>query len=217
MLKNILDWIFPKKCISCGTEGRFICRNCFSKIRHSDKPFLSFPETEGIIKNYYIPCRYHGNDVLKKAVHLMKYRFYMDISEEISELFVDLFKKHPPPENSLLVPIPLNKNRYKYRGFNQAYQLSRHISLKCGLPMADMLIRTKETKQQAESTRAERLKNLKNAFEMGNHFISRGHKIILVDDICTTLSTLKEAALTLQKNGYKIIFSAALARAEIKK
>lgn len=215
MLRFFLDWIFPKQCICCNKEDEFICKNCYSKIKLSHSPIRIFQETHGLIQKFYIPCEYHGNKVLKKSVHLMKYKFYKDISEELAQLFVNLFKKYALPVNTFLIPIPLHKQRLKYRGFNQSHEIAKHISAKCNIPICDLLLRVKETKQQAESTRNQRIKNMKNAFVINpEKSIPKTSKILLIDDICTTLSTLKEAALTLQNNGYKIIFGAALARAE---
>lgn len=147
----------------------------------------------------------------------MKYRFYKDIAENLAQLFIDLFKKNPPPAGTLLVPIPLHKKRHNYRGFNQAHELAKHISAECKMPICnDLLVRVKDTRKQAESTKSERIENMKNAFAVNaGGSVPETSKILLVDDICTTLSTLKEAALALQKNGYTIIFGAALARAEM--
>lgn len=215
MFRPLLDLIFPKRCVSCNREGKFICDNCFLKIKLSKYPVCNFEEASGLIQKFYIPCKYHDNKILKKSVYRMKYKFYKDISAELAQLFINLFEKTQLPDNIWLIPIPLHKKRYKYRGFNQAYELAKHVSAKCGVPVCNLLLRIKETKQQAESTRNERIENIKNVFAVDHtKSIPKNSKILLIDDICTTLSTLKEAALTLQKNGYKIIFGAALARAE---
>lgn len=213
-LKPLIDLFYAKHCIFCNKEGRFICQNCFDKIRKRNDQII---EAGNPIQKLYIPCHFHNNPILQKAVHYMKYSFYKDISCELSVFFTEILKAHPPPENSYLVPIPLHKKRQKFRGFNQAKLLTDAVSGKLEIPTIDLLIRTKYTKSQATLNREERIQNMKNVFELNSLVdVPKSTTIILVDDICTTLSTLKEAAKALQKNGYNIIFGMALARAEIK-
>ena len=205
-LKPLIDLFYAKHCIACNKEGSFICQNCFDKIRLRNDQII---EAENPIHKLYIPCHYHKNPILQKAVHYMKYSFYKDISCELSVFFSEILKAHPPPDNSYLVPIPLHKKRQKFRGFNQAKLLTDAVSEKLKI--------SKYTKSQATLNRGERIRNMKNVFELNNSVnVPKSATIILVDDICTTLSTLKEAAKALQKNGYNIIFGMALARAEIK-
>lgn len=209
-----LDIFYPKYCISCNKEDSFLCENCYKNIRRNSNPVLSFKE--GPIQRLFIPSQFHGNNILRKAVHLMKYTFYKQLSRDLANLFIELFQNHPIPANTHLVPIPLHKKRLKQRGFNQSLLLAEQISAKFGFPMVDLLCRNKETKSQATLTRKERIENIKNSFEINTeNKIPHQTPLLIIDDICTTLSTLKEAAWALQKNGYTNILAAALARAEL--
>jgi ComF family protein len=204
MLKKFLEIVFPKSCINCFKEGEFLCQKCFSQIRITN-PKLNNPN----FIELFVPCYLHQNPVLRKAVHKLKYSFYQDISKQLSELFSHI----KLPKNAYLVPIPLNKKRLKYRGFNQAESLAKNINR----PSTELLKRIKNTNAQAHLTKKQRQKNIKNSFIINTDIrLPYNTPIIILDDICTTFSTMNEAAITLKKAGYKLIYGMALAHAELK-
>jgi ComF family protein len=207
---SFLHAIFPYICISCKKEGAFLCEECFSKIKKYGNPV--FEKDFKII----IPCPYHKNRVLAQAIHRMKYTFYKDLSKPLAELFIETLQKFPLPRNTHIVPIPLHKKRERFRGFNQSRLLANHIGEKCKFPVIDLLIRVKQTKSQAKLCREERLQNLKNAFSLNPTIESpsKNTPLLIIDDICTTFTTLTQAAKTLQKNGFDVVFGAAIAHAE---
>ncbi len=113
-----------------------------------------------------------------------------------------------------IVPIPLHKRREAFRGFNQAELLAKHLSSLTNHPLSKFLKRELNTVSQATLNRENRLQNMKNAFTIDTKKAPPGNTpIMLVDDVCTTLSTFKAAAQTLQNGGYKIILCTALAQA----
>jgi len=178
------------------------------------------------IQNLFVPCPFNKNPILRKAVHLMKYKFYQDLADDLGEIIAWAIKENSSSEpihkilqNAMLVPIPLHKSRLKLRGFNQAELLARNISMHTGIPVATNLIkRTRATTSQATLSRADRLINMQNAFistynEKNKNTINITHQttIILIDDICTTLSTIKNAAKAFQKAGFRVILGAVIA------
>lgn len=204
MLNKIIELLFPKSCINCHKEGKFLCDSCFSQIKITNPKInnLNFIEL-------FIPCYLHQNPVLRKAVHKLKYSFYKDISLELSELF----SHFRFPENAHIVPIPLHKKRLKYRGFNQSEILAKNLNK----PISKLLIRIKNTNSQATLNKDDRTKNIKNSFEINEQIaLSKSTPLIILDDICTTFSTMNEAAITLKKAGFKLIYGMALAHAELK-
>ncbi|MFC1810668.1 ComF family protein [Patescibacteria group bacterium] len=160
-------------------------------------------------KKLFIPCYLHQNPILRKAVHKLKYSFYKDISKNLASLF-DHFKL---PENAQIVPIPLHKKRLKYRGFNQAEILAENL----GRPITNLLIRIKKTKSQATLSKYDREKNIKKSFVLNPEIsLPKNTQLIIIDDICTTFSTMNEAAITLKKAGFELIYGMALAHCELK-
>ena len=105
--------------------------------------------------------------------------------------------------------IPMTKKELKNRGFNQVEILANVISQKLGIKIFKGLIKIKETKQQALLNLEERKENIKNAFKC---IETSPKKLILIDDIFTTGSTLLEASKVLKENGAKSIIGLVFAK-----
>ena len=118
------------------------------------------------------------------------------------------------PQNSILVPVPLSKNRKNWRGFNQAEILAKTLSRKFNHPFKDILLRVIETKTQVGLTREERRENVIEAFaldyKVGKKHIA-GQNFILVDDVYTSGATMMEAAKILKHAGAKDVWAMAVA------
>ena len=100
-----------------------------------------------------------------------------------------------------LIPLPLHWRREHWRGFNQATLITKRLASRLGLKTeCKSLIRVKNTQQQARLTATERAINLKEAF-VWNSDLKAPERVILVDDVFTTGSTLDSAARTLKDNG----------------
>ena len=108
--------------------------------------------------------------------------------------------------------VPINKERQKERGYNQstliAKDLARYIP---NLIYKEILKKTINNKRQSELKKEERLKNVKNVYEIQNSEIIQDKKVILFDDIYTTGSTVNECSRVLKENGAKEILILTLA------
>lgn len=194
MLDKILNLIFPPFCINCQKEGSLLCDVCFKQIK------ITYPKP-------LIPCSFHKNPILRKAIHKFKYSYYKDLSKPLSKLL-------NPPKDAIIVPIPLHKKRLSFRGFNQSQALVDQLPNR----NLKLLKRIKKTSSQAKLNKKERQKNIKDSFEINPKVAlpPKSSVLILLDDVCTTFSTINEAALTLKKNGYNSVYAMALAFAELK-
>ena len=106
----------------------------------------------------------------------------------------------------LIVPIPLHKSRRRKRGFNQAELIAKKLGKELGIPVSvDTLFRTRKTKPQKELNDQERKSNLKNAFEIGKNDLEF-KKILLIDDIYTTGSTIDIATTILLEHGAEKVY-----------
>lgn len=143
---------------------------------------------------------------MRKAIVRFKYHFSENLSGFLGEILRRKFLESKgnflkdEMQECLIVPVPLHKNRLKYRGFNQAEMLSRAL----GEPR-NILERTVETMEQALLSRSERIENVRGAFAVkdikggrADCFV-RGKTICLIDDVATTLSTLNECSKVLKK------------------
>lgn len=100
----------------------------------------------------------------------------------------------------IIVPVPLHWTRYAWRWFNQAEVMAQALSRLSGKPVVNVLQRVKRTPSQATLNRAQRLTNLDDAFELVKNYQEYRHKkILLVDDVMTTGTTLKACSKLLLK------------------
>lgn len=149
------------------------------------------------------------------AIHLFKYNSKIEVGGILGEMMAQYdYDSLNIGDNSLLIPVPLHPLRLKNRGFNQALILAKHVARKFSLPLDfATLKRSVDTKPQVNLGRSERLKSIKGAFEVSNEQKIRGEKILLVDDVYTTGSTVKECTRVLIEKGAKEVSVLTLARA----
>ncbi len=119
------------------------------------------------------------------------------------------------PTPALLLPIPLDPQRLRERGYNQAWELARQLArhLRCPATPA-LLLRPVQRAHQADLSRAQRLANLRGAFMLqpNRQLEVRGRRVALVDDVMTTGATLREAATVLRRAGASAVDAYVLAR-----
>ncbi|MGE4554497.1 MAG: ComF family protein [Desulfovibrionaceae bacterium] len=117
------------------------------------------------------------------------------------------------PAPDLLAPVPLHPRRLRWRGYNQSLELARGLALRLDRPAEPRaLVRLRHTVPQSRLSAAERLVNLKGAFEADEGLV-RGRAVLLVDDVSTTGSTLRECAEALNAAGAARVDVLVLARA----
>ncbi len=113
----------------------------------------------------------------------------------------------------LVVPVPLHGKRLRKRGFNQVSVLLKAFEVEAGLDVCHRLLRRRRaTTPQAGLTRKARLKNMKGAFELRPGREVKGQRILLVDDVFTTGSTLMACATVLKKHGAAEVSALVFAR-----
>lgn len=117
---------------------------------------------------------------------------------------------------TLIVPVPLSRERLRERGFNQAALLARALARSQGAPACatELLQRARHTPAQSGLQRAQRLGNLRGAFSVPpqRSAQARGQRVLLVDDILTTGATLDAAAQALRQAGAIHICAMVVAR-----
>jgi ComF family protein len=115
----------------------------------------------------------------------------------------------------LVLPVPLSRERLRERGFNQAWEIARRVARWRRLRVsAALLQRVRDTAHQIGMTRAERERNLRDAFWVDDRFGRRlaGCRVALVDDVLTTGATAQAAALALRRAGAQEVELWVLAR-----
>ncbi len=156
--------------------------------------------------NYTFPV-----DVL---IHALKYRMQLTMAPILAKLLVDRLKTISTKEfPDAIIPMPLHPRRLYERGFNQALEISRHISKQLNIELLpEACMRVKDTLPQTELPWKMRNSNVKNAFD-GTMNLSGMH-LAVVDDVMTTGSTLDSLASQLHKQGADKITNWVIARAQ---
>lgn len=220
---NLIDFIFPKKCVGCGFFGSYICRKCFSEIEFIEKPICAVCARQAVGGRTHLGCatkytldglivasRYRG--VVRKAIVKLKYRWISTICMELVDLLVGVMWKYDLSDEVILIPVPLHLSRRKWRGFNQAELLATALAKRFKVRInVSLLYRVINTKTQVGLTRDERRKNIKGAFRVIQNEKCKGKSFILVDDVFTTGATISEACRVLKQNGAKNVWGMAVA------
>ena len=222
----ILDLIFPKSCLGCGKEGRYICENCLSKVRVL-KPACPYCEKASIDGFMHVKCRKkYGLDgltsiwdydgVIKKAILALKFKYSTEVGRELTSYLVSwlLSNRQLVLSAQCLVPVPLYWHRENVRGFNQAEEIGKIVAEKMKWKFVpDLLIKNKSTVSQVELTVDDRKKNLRGVFSLNSYYVlSTLYSVLIFDDVFTTGSTLHEAAKVLKHAGVKKVWGMTIAR-----
>lgn len=210
IFKFFLDLFFPKFCLGCKKEGTFLCEDCFSVIEFAKEP-LHFKDN--ILEKVYFVGEYQ-NPILKKFIRSLKYPpFLSDLEEELEKIFKTYFSLISFNfSDYILIPVPLEKKRKNWRGFNQSEKIAKVISKILKFPIFnDIIERKKNTIPQVFLTEKERKENIKGAFSVKNREKIEGKNFFIVDDVFTTGATLREIASILKKNGAKKVSGIVLA------
>lgn len=113
----------------------------------------------------------------------------------------------------VIIPIPLHYTRMIKRRYNQSALLAKELNKLCGIPV-DLagVVRHRKTKPQVEFSGHERIKNVKGAFRVKHPDKLCGKRVLLIDDVMTTGSTLKECALAILEAGAASVDTLTVAR-----
>lgn len=231
-----LDFLFPKTCLLCNKEGKLLCLNCFKTLKPKD-PSCPKCSKKNELGQFCSDCKKDfalngvlvagdlSNINLEKIIKLYKYHFIKDLGETLAGFMYNFLKnnilanpilKHESSKyldlnDYLIIPIPLSNKRLKWRGFNQSEILAQHLAKKLQLPISLELKRIKHRTAQAKLDQRERQSNLQDCFLWTGKSLAQKN-ILLIDDICTTGSTLNEAAKELKKHQAGAIWGLVLAK-----
>lgn len=223
-LKEVaLDQLFPRWCIGCGRQGELLCSCCVAGLPRISRPLCArcgLPLTDSTvcpdclqhqfnIDGIRSPFRFEG--VVRQAVHQLKYRNLKLLAKPLARLLHTYLETEALP-GQVLVPVPLHSRRLRERGYNQAELLARELSRETGLPLANILYRSRASPPQAGIASAHvRWQNVAGAFGCRSRDLA-GVPVILVDDVCTTGATLDSCALPLKEAGATSVWGLTVAR-----
>ncbi len=220
-LSAFADLFYPQFCVGCDSRASdVLCQTCFDNLPYVGSPACSrcgFPtafeafvcdeckDVDFAFETARAPLRYEG--VGKEIVHALKYRGYFPVVDKVmAPMMVSVLEVK---DFDFVVPAPMHSSRLRRRGFNQAEAMARSVSRKINRPLSDKLEVVRRTRDQVELTAAGRRDNVRGAFRHTGRI--RG-KILLVDDVFTTGSTMSECAETLLRAGASEVHAISFCR-----
>ena len=157
----------------------------------------------------------YEHPMAKATMDALKYESLRDLAEPLGQYLASAIRTQWPqiPRGAVLVPIPLHRARERERGFNQSSLIAKACAIDLRLDVHDTLLkRTRHTKKQVGLPASERKENIIGAFIADQADAKVTY--ILIDDVTTTGSTLREAARALRKAGAKTIWAATVAQGQ---
>lgn len=178
----LLEWIAPLYCDRCGlpVESGAHCRRCAGRTFQCEK----------------IRAALLLGPPIRSLVVQFKYGGRRRLAGTLGAWTAGALLASPDLAPDALVPVPLHSSRLKSRGYNQSLLLAGEVGRACGVPVLDCLERIRRTPPQVELSFSERTQNLRGAFRATGE--AKGLRLLVVDDVGTTGSTLEECAAALK-------------------
>ncbi len=238
-VREILDLVFPPACEVCGEVGELgLCSKCIQQVLLVEEPYCAHCGTP-FDPNVARPpplcesCRSNAPSFdgaravglhtghLRKAIITYKFRGRTSLALFLARLLTERVvaeadKSWPLPlaDVDAVVPVPLHPHRKRWRGFDQAGLLARHLGEAMEKAVwAECMVRHKPTLPQIGLTPRQRRENVKNAFSVGEENRIRDKRLLLVDDVYTTGATGMDAARALKAAGAAEVYLMTVSRA----
>ena len=236
LLRKFLHLLFPATCAACDTPllddpVPFVCQTCWKTIApipepycpHCGGPFASPVTLKHSSTHECGACRakppaytqtwslFPYQAPLREAIILFKYRGKRSLTKPFLQAMIPVLPTLPPLD--ALIPVPLHAERLREREYNQSLLLAHGLSRHLKIPLLlSCLQRIRPTPPQTSLSKKKRLTNLHRAFAVNDATRITDQRILLIDDVFTTGTTLHECAKTLRKAGAGPIYGLTLAR-----
>ena len=187
IIDGALEFLFPAHCVACDAKGPDLCAACIQDFR--------WPKPRKKDKKWITSLWNYRDTHVEQVVRHIKRLPNRRIALIISVIFAERILNRPSDAGSwIITPVPISGKRFRERGYNQAELLARPIARAFGIELAlGNLVKVRHTAKQGTSrSREERQKNVTGSFALQNPLLILGKKIIVVDDVATTGSTLRE-------------------------
>src|SRR5881227_674225 len=234
LLEAAVSLLYPPVCTLCGGKtraGEYLCEKCEAKAMRIVAPFCQqcSEPFEGAIATAFTCANcahrtiyfdaavaaYRGRGIVREVIHQFKYSRQIHLRHLVARWLGAALEDERLRDCNfdLIVPVPLHPTRERERGFNQASLLSELLSAQTSIRSQRVLERVRYTTTQTALDRSERMENLHNAFRLRKNADVRGLRVLLIDDVLTTGSTLNECARVLKRAGALSVYGATAARA----
>src|SRR5947208_87716 len=233
-LGAIASLLYPPVCAICRANvraGEYLCDECEAKVVRIVAPFCQkcSEPFEGAITGEFTCANcahrtihfdaavaaYRSRGIVRQIIHDFKYGHQIHLRHLVTRWLTAAFDdpRLRGRRFDVIIPVPLHPARKRERGFNQASLLAELLSAQISIQSKPLLERIRYTTTQTALDRTERMENLHNAFRLRKNTNVRDLRVLLIDDVLTTGSTLNECARILKGAGAISAHAATAARA----
>ena len=217
---RLLGYLLPPQCVLCGRAGQHpchdLCAACEAELPVAPGGSCPEPPAHDLVgcDRLFAVCTYAPP--IDTLIHALKYGGQLSMGRVLGRLLARGASNFGLQlDVDCLFPVPLHPRRYAERGFNQSAEIARFAAGALALPVAPRLaVRRSDTRSQVGLAPADRHANLQGAFAAGLGPV-RGRRIVIVDDVITTGSTVAELARALKQAGAATIDVWCVARATL--
>jgi len=234
LLRGVASLLYPPSCTICAASvdlDEYLCHECEAKISRIVPPFCAkcSEPFDGAITTSFACANcahrtlhfeaavsaYRARGIVRHVILNFKYGRQIHLRHLVVRWLVAALDDERIRERRFdaIVPVPLHPARQRERGFNQAGVLAEWLSTHMAVPLRPVLQRIRYTTTQTAFDRSERMQNLRGSFRLRKNADVRRLRVLLIDDVLTTGSTLSECARTLKKAGAQSVYAATAARA----
>jgi ComF family protein len=220
MFKSFINLIYPSCCPACNVAllnpADFICTHCRYHLpktnfhRHADNPVHNKFNGKIIVHSATSFLYFFKGGITQQLIANLKYKGRKDIGIFLGEMYgYDLLESDLFNAVDIIIPVPLHKDKFKNRGYNQSEQFAEGLSKSMKIPKDCLsIIKKTATTTQTTKRRYDRWKNVEDVYFLNDLEIFKGKHVLLVDDVITTGATLEATATVLLSiPGIKISFA----------
>lgn len=232
LIRSLLDLVYPPQCQVCGTvlssDDSPVCEECRVEMPRLVPPVCQSCgapcDMDGTRMCPQCPAEQHfdrarsgfdyHHEPMRALIHAYKFSGQVALAEPLGEWMLETLQRFFPNETwDLLVCVPLHPSRQRQREFNQVVQMCEPILQTHSLHNITASIhRVRKTRPQSKLTPEQRKSNLTGAFTVENETLFQDQRVLIVDDIFTTGSTVNELASVIRKAGARTIDVLTLCR-----
>lgn len=215
-LRNSLNWLIPRKCISCqrtaAQENHPCCVDCYEELPFQPHCCSQCGQVFAVDADFCgrclakpppfdaCFCPFEYEEPISGQIRDFKYNQRPELAKSLAQLLAREIDSNAIEKPDLIIPVPLHISRLRERGYNQSALLAKALGRLLSVPVDTNVIgKHRPTAPQAQLTFKQRANNLKGCFEQKMSISA--NSVVILDDVFTTGATAAEIAKILKRNG----------------
>jgi len=208
---DFLSLVYPNLCVGCDdllpSGNKYLCPKCHYNLPKTNTHLLEVPQFKnkfmGVvpIKDVLVYCYFNKHGLVQKLLQGLKYGDQPGIGEVLGNRYgTELALSGFQDAFDVIVPVPIHRKRRQERGYNQSEYFARGLSKPLHVQVnTEDFVKAKHIDSLTKKSKVNRIVSVKEVFSVLREDSFRGKRVLLVDDVLTTGSTLMACAEQLEK------------------